>query len=82
MVAMGVVAAATQAVDPSTGALTAANNLRIVSIAILGYEYVARTVMLTLLLTHTRPVISSHFPSSTSYTRQQGDVGKKDGARM
>ena len=82
MVAMGVVAAAPQAVNPSMGALTAANNLRIVSIAILGYEYVARTLLLTLLVTHTRPVISSHSPSSTGYTRQQGDVGKKGGTTM
>ena len=45
MVTIGVVAATTQPVDPSKGALTAANNLHVVSMAILAYEYVARTFL-------------------------------------
>lgn len=52
MVTIGVVAAVAQPVNPSKGALTAANNLHIVSMAILAYEYVARTALLTLLVTH------------------------------
>ena len=43
MVAIGVVATATQPIDPSQGALTAHVYLRIASMTILAYEYVPST---------------------------------------
>src|SRR5260221_4792808 len=64
------------------GALAWANNLRIASMTLLAYEYVVRCVLLALLRTYIRPVISSHSPPNCGCTRRQPDVGKKADARV
>ena len=74
---MGVVDVATATnIDPSQGALAVANNLRIASLTIAAYEYVASYASLTL---HSDlwPVSSSHSLLKFAYTRLRVDVGEK-----
>lgn len=69
--------ASTQTINPNQGALDAANNLRIASMTILAYEYVVLCVLLVLLGTYIRPVISSHSLPNSGCTRRQIDVGEE-----
>ena len=50
-----VVDASTATIDPTRGAFAVANNLRIASLSIAAYEYVASYVSSTPILTHLRP---------------------------
>jgi hypothetical protein len=77
MVAIDVAAAT--AVTASSSAITAANNLRIASIAIAAYEYVTSGPLLnrTLIAFYIRPVIFSLSLPNSGYTKLQVDVGKK-----
>jgi hypothetical protein len=80
--AAAVVAATVQVIDPSHGALTVDNNLRIASISIAAYEYVVLTVLLIFVMTYTLPVISLPFLLNIGYTKPQADVGRKLHVRM
>jgi len=55
--------------------LTAANNLRIASISVAAYEFVASSCLLTLLVTFIRPVISRLSLPNSGYTRLQVGAG-------
>ena len=80
MVAIDLVAAASQTGTPNQGALTAGSYLRVVSATIVIYEYVARRVYLILVANYARPVILSHFLPNFGFTRQRIDVGKTSDA--
>ena len=57
--------------------LTAANNLRIASISVAAYEFVASSFLLTLLVTFIRPVFSLPSLPNSGYTRLQVGEGKE-----
>ena len=57
--------------------LTAANNLRIASISIAAYEFVASSFLLTLLVTFIRPAFSPLSLPNSGYTRLQVGAGKE-----
>ena len=71
------IVAAAAAANSSQGGLVAANNLRIASIAIAAYEYVAGSCLLTVIVTSARSVISLLYLPRFDYTRLQVHVGKK-----
>jgi hypothetical protein len=69
MVAIDVVTATSQAATRNQGTLATGSYLRVVSATIVIYEYVAQSVCLTVLATHTRLVILSHSLPNFAFIR-------------
>jgi hypothetical protein len=82
MVTMDGVAIPPRDIDPNQGIPTAADHLRVAFMAIAAYEYVVRKVLMTVIVTYPRPVISTRSLPNSGCTRLQAHVGKTIDARI
>jgi hypothetical protein len=82
MVTMDGIAISPRDIGPNQGALTAADHLRVASMAVAAYEYVVHKVSMTVIVTYPRPVISSLSLPNFGCTRLQAHVGKTIDARI